>query len=634
MKENIKQAAYGKRCSGSRKRTRRGVWFVTLFLVILGVSATVAQTAAGLRLIDVDTAAFPLVNVTLLVGDGRTPPRDSLDGLVLRENGTPIDTFTAERVPRGLDVVLVIDANDTFNQIDDDSGLTRQEKVRESIARFATQSMRRDGRDSVSIIVPDAAGESGRFLVQDASEYEAVAAAIEAYAPEELRRDTPLNAMLSQALAHLQQKSNDGRFQAVLLFTDGGRIAEQLDFPQLVAQANAANAAVYVAILGARADPNEIEAAARLYEPTQGFFVHLLEPADATEIYSLWQQQGEPWQVTYRSPQRTSGQVDLSLNLDAVQLDTSYTISLAAPELTLQPGSAVIQRSGSAPDTPLDELQPTIQPLTLTVAWPDNQPRRLEEIVLRANGAPQPQPPNLALDETGAMTLNWDISAMDAGAVELVAEVTDELGYTATSALQTVEIAVSRPLPPTATAVPAAETAPPLTLSVPDWALPAAALGGVLVLATAVFLWRRRRAAGEASLPPPENDAPETAAAPEVTAVLERQDSPQRLTLSDDSVTIGRDGSAARLVVDDATVARLHARVRRSGGTFWLYDEGSSEGTYLNYERLGLAPRPLQHGDVVQFGRVTFRFRILPEGETAATVAPAAEAPQNSEESE
>ena len=95
------------------------------------------------------------------------------------------------------------------------------------------------------------------------------------------------------------------------------------------------------------------------------------------------------------------------------------------------------------------------------------------------------------------------------------------------------------------------------------------------------------------------------------------------------NVTLGREADAVDVVVDGAGVSRLHARIRRDdAGAYWLYDEGSAAGTFLNYEQLGLAPRPLQHGDVVQLGRVTLRFRL----ELAGWAGRAAPEPPNTEE--
>jgi predicted component of type VI protein secretion system len=72
----------------------------------------------------------------------------------------------------------------------------------------------------------------------------------------------------------------------------------------------------------------------------------------------------------------------------------------------------------------------------------------------------------------------------------------------------------------------------------------------------------------------------------------------------------------AQIVLDQPGVARLHARIRRRDGRYWLYDEGSASGTTLNFERLGLAPRELRAGDQIQIGRLRFRFVLdLPPDE-------------------
>jgi predicted component of type VI protein secretion system len=77
-------------------------------------------------------------------------------------------------------------------------------------------------------------------------------------------------------------------------------------------------------------------------------------------------------------------------------------------------------------------------------------------------------------------------------------------------------------------------------------------------------------------------------------------------------VTIGRDEAAAQLVLKDKSVGRLHARIRWRDGRYWLYDEGSASGTFLNHDRLGLSPRQLQDGDEIRIGRILLRFQLRP----------------------
>jgi len=84
-----------------------------------------------------------------------------------------------------------------------------------------------------------------------------------------------------------------------------------------------------------------------------------------------------------------------------------------------------------------------------------------------------------------------------------------------------------------------------------------------------------------------------------------------QIELAAADVTLGSDAEAVDIIIDAPGVSRLHARIRRTAAEeYWLYDEGSAAGTFLNYERLALAPKLLQHNDVVQLGQVTLRFRL------------------------
>jgi hypothetical protein len=90
---------------------------------------------------------------------------------------------------------------------------------------------------------------------------------------------------------------------------------------------------------------------------------------------------------------------------------------------------------------------------------------------------------------------------------------------------------------------------------------------------------------------------------------------------------IGRDVTND-VVVGDAEVSRQHARVTRTPGGYVLEDLGSTNGTFVNGERL-TTPRVLNPGDLIALGEtVTLTFdAVAPEA--AATVArPAAEQPE------
>lgn len=89
--------------------------------------------------------------------------------------------------------------------------------------------------------------------------------------------------------------------------------------------------------------------------------------------------------------------------------------------------------------------------------------------------------------------------------------------------------------------------------------------------------------------------------------------------LTKEVTMIGRDVTN-EVVVGDAEVSRQHARLTRTPGGYVLEDLGSTNGTFVNGERL-MAPRVLNPGDLVAFGEtVSLMFDALAP-EAAATVA-------------
>lgn len=573
-----------------------------------------------LRVTAVDTSAFPTVAVRVLTTANGSAPIDDLTRLILRENGVPIVETTMARTPVGVDLALVLDANPDFLQIDGRDGLSRRDKVAASVARFATQFMSPAGLDQVSVIIPDETGEGAIFLVQDATRPDELVNSLNAYAPVPPRL-TPMQSMVSAAVDHLAA-GEAGRFRAVLLYTDAGRLNQQLNYQPLVEAAQAADIPIYAAILGVEASPDEIDNVAGLYSPTNGAHVHMPEPEAADPLYDIFRRQGLQTELSYQSELRQNGAHEVSVSLGNVRDTAQFELSLAAPEVVILAPQTEVRRAGSAIDTPLPLLQPAILPLTVQITWPDGRPRLLTEVAFRVDGVPQPLAADLSPDGSGQIPLVWDISERDGGSYVLELEVADQLGFRAAAEPLAITIEVARPTPPTPTPAPTRVPRPSLIERADDplFVLLLLALAGAVV-GLAVWSMRRRRA-GTAKEAEPEMPRIVPAADPPPDdrhmAVLVWPDDEagvDQIELLAADVTFGRAPDDVDIVVDDPTVSQLHARIRRNAaGEYWLYDEGSVEGTFLNYDRLGLAPRRLQHNDVVQLGRVTLRFRLeLPQ---------------------
>jgi hypothetical protein len=91
------------------------------------------------------------------------------------------------------------------------------------------------------------------------------------------------------------------------------------------------------------------------------------------------------------------------------------------------------------------------------------------------------------------------------------------------------------------------------------------------------------------------------------------------IVISQDVSVVGRE-PGCEVHVNDGSVSRRHARIERRGAAFFVVDEGSANGTFLDSQRV--ADALLRPGQEVRFGAVPFRVEITgPAGfETDGTI--------------
>ena len=91
--------------------------------------------------------------------------------------------------------------------------------------------------------------------------------------------------------------------------------------------------------------------------------------------------------------------------------------------------------------------------------------------------------------------------------------------------------------------------------------------------------------------------------------------------LENEHITIGRDASND-ISVNDAEVSRRHARLTFQGGKFVLEDLGSTNGTYVNGQRL-TGPRVLKSGEVISLGeQIVFVYESMTADPGETVVSP------------
>ncbi|MGB3714048.1 MAG: FHA domain-containing protein [Candidatus Promineifilaceae bacterium] len=628
----------------------------TLFL--LGVISAIPTFAQGdnyrVRLSPPDATEFPKISFNLIALDSDLNVIKDMSGIEITEDGLIISDIFSETVKVGTEVIFVIDANTDIEERDETGGPSRREKVRDSIVRFVDQYMDPENLDRISIIVPDE--QSGRFLDEPGMVFHnTVKNAVNFYMPAELG-ETPLNNMLEMALQQAEMGGDEGRVPAIVLFSDSGQLNEQLDFDGLVEQSLSSQAVFYAAILGSSADPWEIDDVQRLTGPSGGSYVHMPQIDDADPLYNLIKDRAATTQFMYQSSLKTSGQHTIAAELAGGRGEVAFDLVVAPPAVSLAlDNTRPILRVAQEATTPLEEVEPMIQPLAAQVSWPDGHPRELSAASLLVDGMPRPLRTPV-LDGSGLLTFDWDIRDLDSGLYAVQVQVEDEQGLIGVSAPIPLAIVVERPvLQLTATPLPSPTPMPtPVPVPTPTPEPPALMdlarenalfLGGGAALILLIFViivtvtlliraGRKKRkdsrAGGELSADSsaggrPESDPtyaimPGFASSQSTGAFLEAvENAPEHVNLipiSGNNVALGRDPKVSQISFNDRSVSRLHARILESHGSYRIYDEGSTSGTYVNYQRIGLTPRVLSNRDEVHVGRVHLRFHlVLPPGE-------------------
>jgi hypothetical protein len=83
----------------------------------------------------------------------------------------------------------------------------------------------------------------------------------------------------------------------------------------------------------------------------------------------------------------------------------------------------------------------------------------------------------------------------------------------------------------------------------------------------------------------------------------------REVALADALLNIGK-ASENALALPDPSVSRHHAAVRRQGGEYVVLDLGSSNGTFVNGQRVGPEGQALRPGDVIIVGRTQLIFDL------------------------
>jgi len=94
----------------------------------------------------------------------------------------------------------------------------------------------------------------------------------------------------------------------------------------------------------------------------------------------------------------------------------------------------------------------------------------------------------------------------------------------------------------------------------------------------------------------------------------------QILTLDLNRIILGRD-PFSDIVIDDPEVSRYHATLILGNDGYAIQDMGSTNGTFIQDQRLGRDPVSLKDGQTIKLGtHVTIVYRKAPAADPLATM--------------
>jgi len=587
-------------------------WSAGLLAILLAVALfgrASAQTSGSARLSRPVADAFPSVKVYLDVRDdlGRRVIGLRAADVRLTEDEAVVEGVSLTESEVGVRQIIVLNTSDGL-RLRDAGGRSRFDVVRDALLAWWQKAAASPvGVDDLSLLAAE-----GTLALHRSSAAE-IAARLDAFQPTFDRPAASLDLLMAALRGPAADAKPPGRPTHIVFAT--GLIETPRDLPvaEAVRLANQTGSAVHVVLLGP-ASALDLPAAASLRllaQSTGGEFL-LLEPsASLAQLGSRIAGQRLQYELTYTSPARTSGTHSLQATVNQGDLDLSsspslYTIDLQPAEVVFISPPTAITRQPAEDAAPVEGLAPISWPIEVLVTFLDGHPRDLQTSQLLVDGravAQNTQPP---FDR-----FTWDLRGLaQSGTHVLSVAVEDQQGVRGVTAPISVQVEVLSPSGGLAALRPAMA---PLLGAI-----------GVLLLGVAVIaaLTASGRRLSMAPTPRPAQPAPRrpllrraglhpmaSHAQPEAFLAWEDEGG-ETIPLIGIDLTFGRDAALASIVLDDASVSGLHARlIRLADGSYVLKDQGSTAGTYVNFTAIPDAGQRLRHGDRVHIGRLPFRFR-------------------------
>ncbi len=598
------------------------------------------QIAASVTLHNVDTSTFPVITGFVDVTDANGIFASGLkpDAVSVLENGQPIpaDSFTEMAIPLQLAVAFnqgeALDARNA-------NGISRFQRVSQIILQWA-QARPTDLPDDLSLV-----SQAGP-IINHAPAADFIVG-LEGFEPD-LRTATPNLQSLVTALDVVSaQTPRIGVKRAILFITpqmEDANLAASLE--PLIQRAVESNIHVFVWYVDANTTFTTTSAAVfnNLAIQTGGSMFQFSgeERFPDPEVY--FSPLRRIYTLSYTSHLNASGDHNISLQVNVpstgMVASTPQTFSLNVLPPNPIPVSPALQITRQAPeDDPFNSeiLLPETQELEIIIEFPDGFERPLARTTLYVDGV------NVAENTAEPFNkFNWDLIPYTvSGEHQLTVEVVDSLGLSKTSMPLPILVTVIKA--PSGPAAFLAKYRMQFTFGAIIFAglvLFVILLGGRFRFLSLRAMQEQRRVQSD----PLTQSIAVMAAEPPATEVKEkspkRQPKPRKaktaekseneaaaslariqadgqfsavppIPLNGKEIVIGTDPVQCTQILDDPSISSVHARIRTTeDGGYLLLDVQSIVGTWVNYEPISREGCRLEHGDMVNFGQLRYRFML------------------------
>ncbi len=614
----------------------RKIFFALLGLSLLcgwGLSAR-AQGQARADLYPADASGFPTISAFLDVwdGSGRFVSGLKPGDLAALEDGQPLPVQELNEMTVPAQIVVAVNPGPSLGTRDS-QGITRFQRIVQTLNAWA-QALPADTPDDLSLVT--IAGP----IISHASAKDWLVS-LNSFQPD-FRATTPNLQSLSIAIDTVSIPTPRVGMKRAILF-----ITPHMDDPNidslmasLIERAVQNRVHVFVWFVDTDLYAATTSAASfnMLASQTGGeFFSATANSVQYPNPDSYFAPLRRMYSVKYNSAVVSGGSHTFSVDIkspvgEIKSNEQTFNIDIQPPNpIFVSPPLQIVRHAPE--DDPYNDkvLVPAAQEINIIVEFPDGHKRDLVSTTLYVDGQIVAENKTAPFD-----TFTWDLSNYNlSGDHKILVEAVDVMGLSKTSMEIPVTVTVIQP--PRGAAAFFARYRQYITIGAVSFA--GLALLLILFMGSLRNTFARRRAAQQAQGDPLTQPVIAVVEAPvaekttkggrsatakattrrrvEAPAYLQRltadlQAAPVKpIPLGEKEITFGSDPVQSTYVLDDPSLAPRHARLTQNeDGNYLLADAGTIAGTWVNFEPIGKESRLLQHGDVVHFGQLAFRFEL------------------------